>query len=276
MALPDIRHRDRYLFVAVMVGHILLISSQVNSRRGIPLLQEALTTAVVETQRAAWSVVDGVRTVWGSYVALQHVHQENERLVSEIADLRIQVQREHARAHGADELRALLDLRGRFAWTTAAAEVIGGSTNPTFRSITIDRGSRAGFVSDMAVLAPAGVVGRIVQASPRASSVQLLIDQNAAVSVTVERSRAQGIAVGEGDGTLRLEYLSAVSDVQTGDPVVTAGLDGIFPKGLPVGSVAVVEKAGTAYRRVIVVPSVDFSSLEHVLVVLQRPTPEGA
>lgn len=277
MALPDIRNRARFLFVAVMVGHTLLISSQVTSRRGTSLLREVLTTAVVETQRAVWFGVSNVRAVWNAYVALQGVRDDNVRLGREVADLRVQLQRERALSRDTEQLRNLLGLRTRLAWRTVGAEVIAGSTSPEFRSVTIDRGREAGVRSDMAVMATSGVVGRVVEPAVRASAVQLLIDRNAAASVLVERSRAQGIVLGSGDGTLTLEYLSALADVKTDDIVVTAGLDGVYPKGLPVGRVTTVERVGSAYRRVVVVPFVDYSSLEAVLVVLDpaRPPDSG-
>jgi len=271
MALPDIRNRARLLFVAVMVGHTLLVSAQVNSRRGVSLLQDTLTTVVVEAQRAAWAVVDGVRGVWNAYAALRGVRADNDRLSSEVTQLRVQLQQEQALSRGTEHLRSLLDLRTRVAWQTIGAEVIAGSTSPEFQSITIDKGRESGVRSDMAIMAAAGVVGRVVDPALRAASVQLLIDRNAAVSVLVERSRAQGIAVGNGDGTLSLEYVAAVADVKSDDVVVTAGLDGVYPKGLLVGRVTVVERRGSSYRRVIVAPFVDFSSLEAVLVVLSPP-----
>jgi rod shape-determining protein MreC len=277
MVLPDIRNRSRYLFVAVTVGHILLISSQVSSPSGASLLQETLTTLVVGTQRAAWAVVGGVSGVWNGYVALRGVHAENERLSREVMDFRVQMQKARAAAHGTEELRALLGLRDTLAWTTAAAEVIAGSPSPEFRSITIDRGADAGVARDMAVIAKDGVVGRVVQPAAHASTVQLLTDQNAAVAVMTDRTGTQAIALGVGDrdGTLRLDYLSTVADIQEGDLVVTAGIDGIYPKGLPVGRVTVVERAGLSYRRVLVTPVVDFSSLETVLIVLAPKTPPG-
>jgi rod shape-determining protein MreC len=271
MAFPDIRYRVRFLFVAVMVGHILLISSQVNSQRGVSLLDETLTTMVVEAQRAAWTVVGGVRNLWRAYADLRDVKSQNEYLIREVVNLRVQLQQQRALTRGTEQLRSLLDLRTRLGWNTAAAEVIAGSTSPEFHAITIDKGRSSGVTSDMAVIAPEGIVGRVVEPSIGAASVQLLIDQNAAASVMVERSSSQGIALGVGDGTLHFEYLSAVSDVQQGDVVVTAGLDGVYPKGLPVGQVSIVERSGLTYRRVVIVPYVDFSSLEAVLVVLTRP-----
>ena len=129
-----------------------------------------------------------------------------------------------------------------------------------------------GLKPDMAVLAPAGIVGRIVTPTARASKVQLLIDRNAAAGVLIERSRAQGVVIGGGDERLRLEYVSETSDVVVGDVVVTSGIDGIYPKGFVVGQVESVEKNGGAYREIRVRPAVDFSALEEVLVVL-TPTP---
>jgi rod shape-determining protein MreC len=120
----------------------------------------------------------------------------------------------------------------------------------------------------MAVIAPAGAVGRVVVTSSGASKVQLLIDRNAAAGALVERSRAQGVVVGSGDEQLRMDYVSEVSDVVVGDSVVTSGIDGIYPKGFAIGRVDAVEKAGSSYRRILVRPAVDFSSLEEVLVVL--------
>lgn len=271
MALPDTRNRSRVLFVAVMVGHTLIISSQVSSRQGVSLLRATLNTVVVESQRAAWTVVGGVRDTWSAYVALRGVRADYDRLARENADLQVRLQQERALSRGTEALRGLLDLKMRLGWATTGAEVIAGSTSPEFRAVTIDKGSDAGIRTDMAVIAPAGVVGRVVEPSARAASVQLLIDQNAAASAMVARSSAHGIVLGNGDGNLRLEYLSAIADIRDGDLIVTAGLDGVYPKGLTVGRVATVERAGVSIRRATVVPAVDFSSLQTVLVVVTPP-----
>jgi rod shape-determining protein MreC len=108
--------------------------------------------------------------------------------------------------------------------------------------------------------------------SARSAQVQLLVDRNAAAGAIVERTRAQGVIVGAGDERLRLEYVSEVADVAVGDTVVTSGIDGIYPKGFVIGRIEAVEKSGTAYKRIIVKPAIDFSTLEEVLVVT-TPTP---
>jgi rod shape-determining protein MreC len=158
---------------------------------------------------------------------------------------------------------------------TLAADVIAGDASSFFRTVTINRGTSDGLRRDLAVIAPAGVVGRVVgDPASRAARVQLLIDRSAGAGALIERSRAGGVAVGDGSG-LRLEYVSALADVAVGDVVVTSGLDGIYPKGFVIGSVVSIE-AASGSRTIVVRPSVDFSSLEEVLVVLDTPGVPGA
>ena len=272
MALLDIRERAGYLFLVVTLGHIILISAQVNSRSGVPVLEQVTFGVFAEVQRSMTGVVSGIRHFWSGYVGLRDVREENAELKQQLADVQIQLQQQRALADRSRGLDRLLGLRERLTLNTVAAEVIALGATPDFRTMTIDKGSQQGLKSDMAIIAPAGVVGRVVVPSLRAAKVQLLIDRNAAAGALIERSRAQGVVVGAGDELLRLEYVSEIADVAVGDVVVTSGIDGIFPKGFVIGRVETVERSGRTYRRVTVSPAVDFSSLEEVLVVL-TPTP---
>ena len=277
MAILDIRQRSGYLFLGVVLGHILLISAQVNSKSGVPLLEVVTFGVFSELQRTLSGGVGGIRGVWGNYVGLRHVKAENDELKRQLAAAQITMQEQRALADQARNLQKLLELRNRVALTTTGAEIIGAAASPDFRTLTIDKGTRDGLRPDMAVIAPAGVVGRVVVPSPRSAKVQLLIDRNAAAGVIIERTRAQGVVVGGGDDRLQMQYVSEASDVAVGDLVVTSGIDTIYPKGLPVGRVESVEKNGPAFKRIVVKPAVDFTQIEEVLVVL-TPTPakEGA
>ena len=272
MALLDIRQRAGYLFLAVILGHVILISAQVNSRTGVPVLEAVTFGIFAEVQRGSSAGVSVVRRVWNRYVGLRHVEAENDELKRQLAAVQVQLQEQRAMADRARGLAGLLALRDRLNLSTIAAEIIAASATPDFRTLTIDKGTREGLRPDMAVIAPAGVVGRIVVPSARAAKVQLLIDRNAAAGALIERSRAQGVVIGGGDDRLRLEYVSEVADIAVGDVVVTSGIDGIFPKGFTIGQVEAVEKSGSA-KRITVKPAVDFSALEEVLVVL---TPTSA
>ncbi|PYR27609.1 MAG: rod shape-determining protein MreC [Acidobacteria bacterium] len=280
MALEDIRQRTRYLFLVVILGHILLISAQVNSRRGVPVLEAVTFGIFSEVQRAASSVVSAGRNVWSGYIGLRQAHAENQELKRQLADAQITMQAQQALADRARSLEQVLELRDRVHVQTAAATIIGAtppSPTPDFRTVTIDKGTREGLRPDMAVVAPLGVVGRIVVPAVRSAKVQLLIDRNAAAGALIERSRAQGVVIGTGEERLRMEYVSEVADVVVGDIVVTSGIDGIYPKGFIIGRVEAVEKTGPTFKRISVRPAVDFLSLEEVLVITTPPpVREGA
>ena len=170
----------------------------------------------------------------------------------------------------------LLDLKKRTALETTAAEILAGSASPEFRSITIDKGLSDGLRPDMAVIAPTGVVGRVVTPTAGAAKVQLLVDRNAAAGALIERSRSQGVVLGSGGSTLRLDFVSDSADVRVGDTVVTSGIDGIYPSGFVIGRVSEVDRSSGAYHAIAIQPAVDFSSLEDVLVVLSPLLPVTA
>jgi rod shape-determining protein MreC len=272
MVRPDISSRARYLLFAVVVGHVLLISAQVGTNAGPSLLRTAIVGLVTRLQEGSWFVVGSVRSVVGGYASLRGVRADNARLTGEVTDLRARLQEARTHAAGADDMRALLDLRPRLPWTTTGADVVAGSISPDFQSVTIDKGLGEGVRQEMPVIARGGVVGRVVQAAGHTAIVQFVIDRSAAVACRVERSGTEGIALGNGDGTLRLEYLSATADVRQDDLVATSGIDGIYPPDLSLGHIEQVERAGSAFTRVIIRAAVDFSRLEHVLVLLSpRP-----
>jgi rod shape-determining protein MreC len=272
VALPDIRRqRTGYIFLAVVLAQILLISAQVNAPDGASLLETVTFGVFAEVQRGVFSVVSALDRGWTGYVALRGVNRQNQALEAEVDGLRVELQQQRALAAQSRSLERLLDLRDRSTLDMVAATVIASGATPDFRTITIDRGTSDGVAVDMAVVAPEGVVGRVVLTGSRAAKVQLLLDRNAAAGALVERTRAQGVAVGGGDEQLRLDYVAEVADIVDGDAVVTSGIDGIFPKGFVIGHVASVERSGGMSRRIVVTPAVDFGRLEHVLVVRTPP-----
>ena len=272
MALADIRQRPGTLLGAAIVVHIVLISAQVTTASGLPVIQVVTFGAFAEVQRLMTRALEGVGGIWTGYVALREVQNQNDALKQEVQDLQIRLQEERALAQTTENLRQLLELRNRAGLETRAAEVIAGPASADFRTVTIDKGSSEGLAPDLAVISPSGVVGRLIQpVSPRAALVQLLIDRNAAAGALIERTRVQGVVVGFGNGELRMEYVPGTADVKPGDLVVTSGIDGIYPKGFVIGTVEAVERGAGPYHDVVVRPAVDFSRVEEVLVVLTPP-----
>jgi rod shape-determining protein MreC len=281
--LLDIRRRTAYLFLAVMLGQIILLSAQVQSKSGVRVLEAVTFGIFSRVQSATSSVINGVRNTWGNYVALRGVRAENEALHKQVAELQVRLQEQRALAGRTVRLQELMDLRSRISDTlpTVPAEVIAGNPIPGMLTITIDRGSGDGVQANMAVIAPTGLVGRVVGDPARhASRVQLLIDRNAGAGALIERTRSGGMVVGRGgDPTLQMEMVSNLADVKAGDVVIASGVDGIYPKGFTIGRVESVRRGSGLYLEITVRPSVDFSSIEEVLVVKLPPrgaTPEDS
>jgi rod shape-determining protein MreC len=271
VAIADIKQRPGLVLGGAILLHVILISAQVNTASGLPVLQVVTFGSFSEVQRGTMAVINGVRGLWSGYIALQQVQEENNALKHELQTLQVTLQQERAEAQRTDNLRQLLELRERAQLDTVAAEVIAGAASPDFRTVTIDKGSSDHLATDMAVISPAGVVGRVILPSRRASKVQLLIDRNAAAGALIERTRVQGVVVGIGDGMLRMQYVPGTADVKTGDLVVTSGIDGIYPKGFVIGTIDHADRGVGAYHEIVIRPAVDFSRLEEVLIVRTPP-----
>jgi len=275
----EIHRRTGYLLLATLVAQVILISAQVRTSSGTRVLQAVTFGVFSQVQLGTAWVFGGVRSVWDGYFDLRWTHQENQQLRQDLSQARVKLLEQQAVALRAAQLEKLLDLRERTPLRTAAATVIARDALDLFQTLTIDKGSSSGLRKDMAVIAPAGVVGRIVEPPPLyAAKVQLLIDREAGAGAIIERSGVGGVVVGsdrEGEPPLDLQFVSNLSDAKVGDRLVTSGLDGIFPRGITIGTLAKVEKGVGLYKRIAVTPAVDFGEVGAVLVVLDPPQTAG-
>ena len=133
MALLDIRQRTGWLFGAIVVSHIILISAQVTTKRGVPVLQEVTFGAFAEMQRGATSAFGSAREGWQNYFALQEIRRENDQLKQEVTKLRVSLEQERSVAQQTRTLQQLLDLRSATSFETAAAMVIVLFTTPALK-----------------------------------------------------------------------------------------------------------------------------------------------
>ncbi len=264
--------RTLALLVTVCVGQVLLISAQVQSREGVPVVQVAAFDVFARVQRITGGITDTIGGIWAQYFGLRGVARENAVLRQQMLDLAVELQKQRALSAQTRAVEDILGLRPHIAVPTAAARVIAGNISPGTLTVAIDRGTNDGVGPDMAVIGAAGIVGRVISpVAGHAATVQLLIDGNAAAAVVFERSRAGGMLVGgQSDGTLLAEFVPVLADVQPGERVTTSGQDGLYPVGFLVGTVESVTGAGGPNREIRVRPATDFSHVEVVLVVLSR------
>jgi len=213
--------------------------------------------AVERMVSGSWHGVADLLSARGENVALR----ARVRLLEQELDRLAEVGLENGR------LRALLDFRETLQGDLLTARVVGRDASDVSRTLTIDRGESDGVTRGAAVLAPQGVVGQVFLVSRHAARVLLVSDHNSGIDAFVQRTRARGIVQGTVDAGCALKYVKRTEDVQVGDTLVTSGLDGIFPKGMPIGRVTAIDKRGQGlFQSADVAPRVDFDQLEEVLV----------
>ncbi|MGH7860346.1 MAG: rod shape-determining protein MreC, partial [Candidatus Binatia bacterium] len=214
--------------------------------------------------------------LWSRYLGLVGVAEDNEILRERLRLLEAERHRAAEVELQNQRLQLLLNFRTQLAAEAIAARVIGLDASSLFRSFTLDRGERDGIRPGMAVVCADGVVGRIAQVSPNASRVLLLTNHNSGVDAIVQRTRARGIVEGVLEGGATMKYLRQTEDVKDGDVVVTSGVDGIYPKGVMIGRIIRVERKDYGLFQVAtILPAVDFSRLEEVLVITSVPIVTG-
>jgi rod shape-determining protein MreC len=219
-------------------------------------------------ERAGTFASRTVADAWESASGLLRARDEAEALRGRVRQLEQDTARLAETEAENARLRTLLDFRKTLGGTLLTTRVIGHDAAGLSRTLVIDQGSAAGIAKGAAVLAPGGIVGQVFQVSPHAARVLLVSDHNSGVDAVVQRTRGRGIVEGTADGRCGLKFVKRTEDLQVGDLVVSSGLDGIFPRGLPIGHIQAVDKQGQGlFQYAQIEPAVDAERLEEVLVM---------
>ena len=223
-------------------------------------------------ERAGTFASRTVADAWASASGLLRARDEAEALRARVRRLEQDTARLAETEAENARLRTLLDFRKTLGGTLLTTRVIGHDAAGLSRTLVVDQGSAAGIAKGAAVLAPEGIVGQVFQVSPHAARVLLVSDHNSGVDAVVQRTRGRGIVEGTADGRCGLKFVKRTEDLQLGDLVVSSGLDGIFPRGLPIGHIEAVDKQGQGlFQYAQIEPAVDAERLEEVLVMVGAP-----
>jgi rod shape-determining protein MreC len=271
-----VERRPTLLLLIVLAVLFLLMSASTRTRyvgETRTLFERTVMTVFSPVPKAVNWVGTNIEDMYHGYIDMRRAVQENIRLRRQVAELTNQ-NLSLRQSHGEiARLRSLLAYAEQFHVPTRLATVIMLDTSSRFKAIIIDRGSDDGIEVNDTVINSRGLVGRVILTTRDLSKVQLIIDQNTAAGTIIERTRRQGLVRGDGRGGLKMEYVPALTDVVQGDVVVTAGIDGVYPKGIPVGTVLSAEEGRDLFKRVVVAPAIDFASLEEVIVLHTRKIP---
>jgi rod shape-determining protein MreC len=278
MAVPTdvIPRRPTLLFIVVLALLFALMSASSRTR----YVGETRTMFERTVMTIFSPVPKFVNWIGGTAQDMHHGYLDMRRAVNENVDLRRKVaslttENLKLRQSGSDmrRLRSLLAYAEQFDFQTSMANTIMLDTAGRFKSIIIDRGSGDGVEVNDIIANANGLVGRVVLVTKDLSKVQLVTDNNCSVGSLVERTRRQGVVRGSGAAYVQMFDIPSLSDVQPGDRVLTAGIDGIFPKGIPIGTVVRSEPGQSLFKTVTVKPSVDFGTIEEVIVIHTRKIP---
>lgn len=209
--------------------------------------------------------------LWTSYIDLHQVQEKNTVLEQEIEDLKLQIMRLREQAQTAVRLRELMHFHPPPQWEFQGADIIGSRVGPNavLQTVLINKGSRNGLSKDTPILTPDGVVGRVNQVSSNFSTILLLTDPNSSIPVRGRRTRTNGIICGMGTGQhLQVKHVPQNSPLEDGEVLITSGLAGLFPEGLPVAQVTQVSISDLSlFKEVQARPLVNVERLEEVLAI---------
>ena len=268
--------------MVMIAGLIILVTLSIlvlslSSRRPYPAYGPGrIAIAVVAPfQKLIVTTTRFFSDIWEHYFFLITVVDENKALYQELQKLRADNHRLQEAALSNERLRKLFNLQQQMQQPLIAAQVVGKDPSPWFQSVLLDKGLTDGVEKGCPVINPEGIVGIVVEVTSRYCKVMLITDPNSGVDALIQKSRARGIIKGGASGYCVLNYVLRKYEVAVGDTVISSGMDGVFPKGLPIGEVATtVKQEAGIFQDVTVTPYVDFERLEEAFVV-PLPQPDN-
>lgn len=277
------RHRVPIVSFFALVVPLFLLYVHGRTERRATVIETGLLALTSPVQNAASRMLGGLADVWGGYIALVDLHEDNERLAREVSVLTAQALRAKELDLENRRLRGLLEFkRARKDLATIGAHIIGQEVSPYARvvRVALDVGEGDGVREGQPVVSPEGLVGRVVRVAGGYAEVMLTVDGRSAVNVRVAGKGVTGSLEGTGAKDVyaaRLLYLHKAEALEIGDTVITSGHDKVFPAGVEVGYIrSLEERQRGLYYELQVAPAVNFSTLEEVLIVVGESDPDQA
>jgi rod shape-determining protein MreC len=280
MAVPTdvIPRRPTLLFIVVLSLLFILMSFSSQTRyvgETRTMFERTVMTIFSPVPRFVNWIGSTILDMHHGYIDMRRAVNENLELRRRLATLTTENLKLRQSEGDLRRLRSLLAYAEQFNLQTSMAQTIMLDTAGRFKSIIIDQGSSDGVQVNDVIANANGLLGRVVLTTKDLAKVQLVTDNNCSVGALVERTRRQGVVRGSGGSTVQMFDIPALSDVQPGDRVLTAGIDGVYPRGIPIGIVVRAEPGQSLFKTVQVKPAVDFGTIEEVIVIHTRKIPDS-
>jgi len=262
------KYKTAIFIVTLLIMALIMFSFNLKYGADGSFFKRIVLETVAPVQKVLSASVTDIKDAWLRYVLLVGIEEENKNLKNKINEFKSTLILYQEGYLEAQRLRKLLSLTDDYDYHFISARVIGREQAALSKTILINKGAVHGLKTGMPVIAPPGLIGRLIDVSWHASKVLLFIDENSNVGAIVQRTRTQGIISGAGPRGLILKYISKTQDVKEGDVIVSSGMGGVFPKGLLIGQVSHVDRQDASlFLKINVAPFVDFSKLEEILIL---------
>ncbi len=269
----DSRRRDGVALALLLLAQALLVGHQVGKEHLNGGVGYWVASAASPVQHAAAWAARSAGSLWATYLVQVSAARENESLGNHARDLQIQ----NVRLQGElQAMKARLETdtyRSSLEVDTLAAKVIVQSHGGSRARLVVNRGENDGVRSGMAVLAPGGIIGKVVACKGNSAQVMLLHDPDSAAGVVLAGSGARGLLVGTKGAACEVKYIRSAVPVAPGERIYSSGMDAIYPRGLPVGVVRSVD-GGKDVHRITVRLAADMERLTDVAILLHKEQPE--
>ncbi len=265
---PQGRYRTPLLIVLVVLLVFSVLSLSLKRSPVVKRVHEVVVSMTAPGLEGLQYVARRIKQLWLGYFYLVATERQNTELRRQLEEYKQRQVHFQEAQEALTRLEGLLDLKRQVALPVIGARVLAYDPSLWSRSAIIDQGKAQGVKEGLPVLAPQGIVGRIVEVYPQYSKVMLIVDRKSGADAMVQRTRVRGVLKGKGGNRCSLEYVPKNADVQVGDLVLASGLVGLYPKGLVFGKVTAANKKNPGvFQEIEVTPNVDLSTLEEVLVV---------
>jgi rod shape-determining protein MreC len=276
MAAEVIPRRPTLLFIVVL--SLLFVLMSLSSRTRYigdtrTLFERTVMTLFSPVPKAVNWAGGSAEDMYHGYLDMRRAVNENLELRRKVASLTTENVKLRQTDSDLRRLRNLLQYSEQFNMQTSMAHTIMIDTSGRFKAVIIDRGSGDGVEVNDAIVNANGLIGRVILTTNDLAKVQLVTDNNSAIGALIERTRRQGVVRGDGTGVVEMHDIPTLADVKPGDRILTAGIDGIYPKGIPIGNVIKAEQGPNLFKHIEVRPSVDFGTIEEVIIIHTRKIP---
>ena len=269
------RYRNALVLITVLLAQVIGLAVQVRrpaanpqDKPGVRLIRSWVVGIVTPPERLLHWTGLGIRGIWSDYIDLIHVRRRNQQLQAQLGQVRLEEDSLAEDARQAVRLQSLLGFQEKYIYKTVAAQVIGASGTEQSHVLLLDKGSDSGLQPDMPVITPDGIVGKLRDVFAHTSQVLEISDETSGAGVILVNTRIEGVLRGNSWGQPQIVNVSPDDRIKPGEPVITSGGDGIYPRGLAVGTVdRIAPNAEGTLVNVLITPAANLSALEEVLVI---------